>query len=283
MPILEVAGGQVDLFEIGAGRPLVLLHSLLADRTVFDPILPRLSSTRRIIVPTLPGFGLSSRAGQTAFEVADRIVQLLAIMNLGDEADVLGNGFGAFVAAAIGIRHGDKIRRLVLSNCGATFDENGRAAFRTMALRASQAGMPALVEVAMNRLFPADFMASRPDVIGARRAAFLTIDPAFFAAVCNGLAKLDLREAAAQINNPSLIIAGDRDTATPPEMGRALAGLIRGAQFVELVGLGHAPMVQDPERFVDVLLDFIDSDAPPRAGAALGGSDFGMESKSRNA
>jgi 3-oxoadipate enol-lactonase len=269
MPMVEAAGGQVDVLEIGAGRPLVMLHSLLADRTVFDAIIPRLSSTRRLVVPSLPGFGRSSAAGSTTAEVADRIIQMMASMGLGNETDVLGNGFGGFIAATIGIRHGKRVRRLVLSNCGATFDDSGRAAFRTMAQRATQAGMSGLVDVAMSRLFPADFIASRADVIDTRRAAFLSIDPAFFAGICEGLANLDLREMAAQINNPSLVIAGDRDTATPLQMGRTLANLIQGSTFVELAGLGHAPMVQDPERFLSVLSNFIGTNASQPAGPTL--------------
>ena len=238
-----------------------MLHSLLADRTIFDPIIPKLSASRRIIVPSLPGFGSSSRAGFSAFEVGERVIGLCVAMGLGKDVDVLGNGFGAFIAAGIGIRFGGNVGRLLLSNCGVAFDENGRAAFRVMAARANEAGMSGLVDVAMQRLFPPDFIAANSDLIAGRRSAFLKTDPTFFAGVCDGLANLDLRAVAAEIKNPSLIIAGGRDTATPPAMGRALANLIRGAKFVELAELGHAPMAQDPERFLGVVAEFLEHEA----------------------
>jgi 3-oxoadipate enol-lactonase len=238
-----------------------MLHSLLADRTIFDRIVPELSARRRIIIPSLPGFGSSSRAGFSAFEVGERVIGLFGVMGLGKDVDVLGNGFGAFIAAGIGIRFGGHVSRLVLSNCGATFDENGKAAFRVMAARANEAGMSGLVDVAMQRLFPPDFIAAHSDLVAARRSAFLKIDPTFFAGVCDGLANLDLRAAAGEIKNPSLIISGGRDTATPSAMGRALANLIRGAKFVELAELGHAPMAQDPERFLGVVTEFFEHEA----------------------
>src|SRR5262249_38603434 len=106
MALITVDGGAIDVIESGEGKPLLLLHSLLADRAVFDRVTPALSRMRRVILPDLPGFGGSSPAGVSAPEIADRIAALFGAMDLGADTDVIGNGFGGFVASALAIRHG---------------------------------------------------------------------------------------------------------------------------------------------------------------------------------
>ncbi len=99
MTSVRLRDGALDIIEAGAGKPIVLLHSLLADRAIFDKIVPILARQRRVIVPDLPGFGSSSSAGATIEGIADRIAGLFDALELGTTADVLGNGFCGFVAS----------------------------------------------------------------------------------------------------------------------------------------------------------------------------------------
>ena len=257
MSLIEVNGGSIDVVEAGTGKPLLLLHSLLADRNVFDRIVPVLARTRRVILPDLPGFGGSSPAGATAGDIADRIAGLFDAMDLASDADVLGNGFGGFVASALAIRHGGRIDRLVLADTGVVFADQGKAAFRAMASRVRESGMEAVVDIAIKRLFPDDFIAANPAIAADRRSALLRMEPMTFAKVCEALADLDLRGEIGQIRNPTLVLVGSRDAATPPFMARELAKMIPQAQFIELEGLGHAPMVQDPGAFLKAISGFL--------------------------
>ena len=63
---VALAGGKVNAAVIGEGRSIVLLHSLLADRASFDGIKIQLSKRFRVIVPELPGFGLSAAIERNA-------------------------------------------------------------------------------------------------------------------------------------------------------------------------------------------------------------------------
>src|SRR5204863_1959027 len=60
MPLLKLGAVQVEYDQHGAGKPLLLLHSLLTEMTVFDRVLPRLSGLHRRTRLNLPGFGASS-------------------------------------------------------------------------------------------------------------------------------------------------------------------------------------------------------------------------------
>ena len=172
MTSVRLHDGTLDIIETGTGKPLVLLHSLLADRAIFDKVVPALAKQRRVIVPDLPGFGGSSSAGSTIEGIADRISGLFGALDLGTTADVLGNGFGGFVASTLAIRHGAKFDRLVLADTGLGFSPEGKQSFFAMAERVRQSGMEAIVDVALKRLFPEDFIAANPAIMAERRAIF---------------------------------------------------------------------------------------------------------------
>ena len=63
---------RLDVEIVGEGRDVVLLHSLLSDRTSFDPLAARLKGERRLILVNLPGFGKSPPAGPAISDYADR-------------------------------------------------------------------------------------------------------------------------------------------------------------------------------------------------------------------
>jgi 3-oxoadipate enol-lactonase len=183
---------------------------------------------------------------------------LFDALDLGTTADVLGNGFGGFVASALAIRHGTKFDRLILADTGVGFTPEGKQSFFAMAERVRQSGMEAIVDVALKRLFPEDFIAANPAIMAERRAALVKTNPEFFAEACHALAALDLTPHIGTIRNPTLVVVGELDTATPPEMARALAKALPGAELIEMPGCGHAPMAQAPEAFITAISKFLD-------------------------
>ena len=80
----------------------------------------------------------------------------------GEDAIVLGNGYGGFVALQMAIRHPGIAAKLILADSGAAFSEPGRDAFRNMAAAAKAKGLSAITDVAMRRLFAPDFRLAIP-------------------------------------------------------------------------------------------------------------------------
>lgn len=127
-----------------------------------------------------------------------------------------------------------------------------------MAERVRQSGMEAIVDVALKRLFPEDFIAVNPDIMAERRNALVKTNPEFFAEACHALAALDLTADIGKIRNPTLVVVGERDAATPPEMSRTLARALPRADLIEMPRCGHAPMAQEPEAFIKAIAKFLD-------------------------
>jgi 3-oxoadipate enol-lactonase len=251
------ADATVNAAETGEGTPLLLFHSLLADRASFDEVAPKLSRSFRVITPELPGFGRSHAVDGGLAAVADRMAQMVAEAARGTDAVVLGNGYGGFVALLMAIRHPGIATRLILADSGAAFSDGGREAFRTMAAVSRAKGLAAIADVAMNRLFAPEFQAQHQDLMRARREAFLQTDPEVFRAACGALADLDLRAALAEVKVPALVLVGEQDEATPPEMSRELAAGLPNARLVIIPGCAHVPQLQAPKLFLEAIADFL--------------------------
>ena len=164
-----LAGGTVNAAQSGRGPALFLFHSLLSDRASFDAVAPRLSQSFRVIVPELPGFGGSKGVSGGLAAVADRMAETVREAAGGGETIVLGNGYGGFVALQMAIRHPGIATRLIFADCGAAFSDEGRQAFRNMAVASKTKGLQAITDVAMRRLFAPEFQESHPDLMRDRR------------------------------------------------------------------------------------------------------------------
>jgi 3-oxoadipate enol-lactonase len=251
----QFANGTVNADDTGKGTPLVLLHSLLSDRASFDAIVPELAKSFRVIVPELPGFGRSQVVHGGLAGIADRMAE--AVREAGEGAIVLGNGYGGFVALQMAIRHSGIASHFIFADCGATFSQAGRDAFRNMAAASKAKGLAAITDVAMRRLFAPEFQAAHPELMADRRAAFLRTDEDVFRAACAQLAALDLRSELHKVKVPSLVLVGEQDEATPPPMSHELVGGLPDARLKVIPGCAHVPQLQSPKVFLDAIADFL--------------------------
>lgn len=258
MPVITVSGTAVEFTQFGRGPDLLLLHSLLTDHTVFERVLPALERTHRVTCLNLPGFGASApKALATVGDHADHVAAVMDALGLPPKTDVFGNGFGAFVALELAIRHGHRIGRLLVADVVPAFPEPAQAPFRGMASKVREGGMQAVLDTAIGRMFPPAFQAASPEVVAMRKSRLSTVDPECFARACLALATLDLRPALASIANRTLVMCGDLDRTTPPALAREVAGAIPGATYRGIADSGHCPMLEQPEALIAAMESFV--------------------------
>src|SRR5437870_7476276 len=154
MPLLELEQARVEYDQHGKGAPqLLLLHSLLTELSVFDGVLSKLARSRRVTRINLPGFGRSSPVRLDSVGAhADHVARVMGALELPRDTDVFGNGFGAFVALELAIRHGTRFRRLVVADTLAVFPEAARTPCSAMAQRVSEAARQAALDTAIGRM-----------------------------------------------------------------------------------------------------------------------------------
>jgi pimeloyl-ACP methyl ester carboxylesterase len=266
--LLNVPGTRLDVLQVGEGRDLVLFHSLLTDRRVFNRVITTLGDGRRLTLVNLPGFGASDPTGPAIEDYADRVALLFPALELKPEStDVVGVSFGGCVSIALAVRHGHLFSRLVLVDAAAAFPATAKARLHAMADQASQAGMGAVVDTALHQTFTARFITARPDIVAARSETLLGARPEYFADACRALADLDLRPVLAKIKNDTLVVVGKFDVMTPPALARELKEGIASARLVEIPRCGHCPPDEQPKTFAREVRNFLSGWTPWKATA----------------
>ncbi len=261
MPMEQLTAGRGALTAVrtGAGRDLVLLHSLLADRHAFDPVLPALAAKHRVTLINLPGFHGSL---PTPLPLMDGYVAAIEDgfqeFSVGSDSILIGNGFGGTVALAFAMAHPERIAKLVLSDAAACFPPEGRQAFAVMAAKVAEAGLGAIAEIAAKRVFSPAYLAAHPEAIGERKAVLLAIDPQAFQAACKILQEADLEPLLHRMHVPTLVVCGEFDQATPPPLNKSIADKVAGARYVELPGCGHCPPLEQPQAFLAAIKEFVE-------------------------
>jgi 3-oxoadipate enol-lactonase len=250
---------SMEFKQAGNGTDLVLVHSLLTDMSVFENMMPALTSNHRVTLVNLPGFGDSSPAECLGLaSVADHLAHGLKALDLPDNTAVFGNGFGAFVVLQMAIRYPNFLDKLLVANTGAIFPDAARSPFRSMAHAVSAKGMSAVLDTAIGRMLLPEFVKANPKVVDERKRCLSGVDAACFARACMSLADMDLRSDLPKVVKPAMVICGSDDTTTPPAMAREVAALIPGARYEEIANSGHCPMLEQPAALSQLINTFLD-------------------------
>lgn len=258
MEELSAAHGALKAVRAGAGRDIVLLHSLLADRHAFDPVLPALAEKHRVTVINLPGFhGSQSPMLPLLDAYVATVEDGFDEFGIGSDTVLIGNGFGGTVALAFALSHPERIAKLVVCDAAATFPEEGRQQFAVMADKVAAGGLGSIAEIAAKRVFSPAYLTAHPEKIEERKQVLLGIEPKAFQAACKILQEADLVPLLPHMRVPTLVVCGEFDQATPPALNKQVAEKIPGARYVELPGCGHCPPLEQPQAFVAAIKDFV--------------------------
>jgi 3-oxoadipate enol-lactonase len=259
MEELTAGRGTLTAVRTGAGRDLVVLHSLLADRHAFDPVLPALAAKHRVTLINLPGFHGSL---PTPLPLMDAYVAAIEDgfqeFGVGNDSILVGNGFGGTVALAFAMAHPERVAKLVLCDAAACFPPEGRKAFAAMAVKVADEGLGAIAEIAAKRVFSPAYLAAHPEAIEERKAVLLDIDPRAFQAACKILQEADLEPLLHRMHVPTLVVCGEFDQATPPPLNKLIADKVAGSRYVVLPGCGHCPPLEQPQAFLGAIRDFVE-------------------------
>jgi 3-oxoadipate enol-lactonase len=266
MPSANLRGASFECAQSGSGPDLLLVHSLLTDDTVFERVLPSLAAAHRVTTINLPGFGTTAPTElNTVADHADWLAEAMDALKLPATTDVFGNGFGAFVVLELAIRHGKRLGNVMVADVVPAFPAPAKMPFRVMATKVREGGMQTILDTAVGRMFPPAFQAREAEVVAFRRERLARVDGECFARACLGLAELDLTPRLASIRNRTLVMCGSLDQTTPPALARQVAAGIPGAQYQDIEGSGHCPMLEQPETLVAAMRAFGQSKANARS------------------
>lgn len=247
-----------------ATTPLVLLHPYPTDATFWSRFRDALGSTRPIIAPDAPGFGIAEpHDGWSIASAADAVAELIAVASPGGSADVMGLSMGGYTALALAVRHPERVTALILADTRAGADDPAARQGRRDAIAALRAGGRAEYLAALLPRLVAPGAA--PDVRDELAACAARQSDAALIAALGALAERpDRRPELAGIARPTLVIVGAEDAVTPPAAARELAAGIDGARITEIPAAGHLSALERPSAVAEAVAAFLDGLPEPR-------------------
>jgi 3-oxoadipate enol-lactonase len=164
---------------------------------------------------------------------------------------------GGMVGQGLAVRYPELLRGVVLANTTARYPEAARPVWATRIGSVEQGGMAAVADAVVERYLHADYRATHPAEAAALRAKLLRADPAGYVAACHAVAGVNWLERLSTVRTPALVIAGARDAGATPEMAKAIAERIAGAELAVLEDASHLSVAEQPERFAELVQRFL--------------------------
>jgi 3-oxoadipate enol-lactonase len=119
-------------------------------------------------------------------------------------------------------------------------------------------GMDALVESTLARWFTEPYRQSRKDVMERIGSHIRSTPVAGFVGCCHAISNVDVLDRLGEIKCPTLVIVGEEDHGTPPEMARAIHANLAGSQLVLIPSAAHFSNVEQEKAFNDAMMSFLD-------------------------
>lgn len=255
---IQVTGIDTELWEGGSGRPLLLLHP----GDGFDaeaPYVAELARRYRVIAPSCPGFGRSERPAQ--FKSVDDLsyfyLDLLQALDLEDPV-VVGFSFGGWLAAEIAVKDTSRIRALCLvDTVGAKFSGP---------MTRDITDLFSLPLYQHPQWIYHDEKLRHPNLkeLPDEKAVLLARNHESFG-LFGWSPTLHSRHLHHRLHRlgavPVQLVWGAHDRIVSVDYGRQWQQAIPGARMTVIEDAGHYPQVEQPGRFVDALVDFVDNHA----------------------
>jgi len=275
--VTRVGETNVAWTELGSGPPLLCLHGLGDSHRTWRRILPLLAPHRRLILPDLPGHGLSGRpdAPYTLAWYSQTMHGFLDALGL-ESVSVLGHSYGGGVAQWMVLDARERIERLVLVAPGGL----GRRVGIGMRLAAFPVLGPLITPLAMRvgtrvmmRVAAGELGSPEPEEID--RLAWMNSAPgsgrAFTRTVAGAvdlfgqyLHTWDRIHEVASLP-PLMLHWGDRDRVIPVAHGFAARERLEGVELLVYPGVGHFPHLDQPELFASKARGFLEESRPARS------------------
>ena len=241
---------KFDYLEVGEGEVLMLLHGLFGALSNFSDLIERFRKTNKVVVPLLPLFDLDI-LHTSVTGLAKHVHQFIEHKGY-DQIHLLGNSLGGHVALVHVLKHPEKIKSLTLTGSSGLFEN-------AMGDSYPKRGDYEYIKNKTALTFYDPAMATKELVDEVFEITKNRIKVIKIIALAKSAIRNNLGDELNQIKIPTLLIWGKNDTVTPPFVAEEFHKLIPNSQLHFIDKCGHAPMMEVPAEFNDLLDTFLKS------------------------
>ncbi len=254
---ITIAGVDLEVFQDGAGPPLLFLHGAQGF-SAGHPYVRLLAGRRHLIAPSHPGFGGSSLPDwiDAVDDIAYIHLELLDRLGM-DKVDVVGCSLGGWIAAELATKSPRSVRRLVMV---------GPVGVKTGPVdRLDVPDIFGLPQSELERLLFHDpeRMRIAPASLDDEQLTTMVRNRETLALLCwePYMHNPKLRHRLHRVTAPVLLLRGESDGLVSQQYLDGYARLLPNAKCAIIQAAGHAPHVEQPEAFADRVLQFLEAGA----------------------
>ena len=269
--ILDVPGGRLAYETRGTGAPVVFIHSVIADRRMWDRDFSRIAKGHQAVRYNLRGFGESSAASEP-FSNTEDLHSLLAALNV-PPATLVGSSAGGGIAIDYALDHPERVGALVLVAPGLSggilppFTPEEQTALeyddsKSQAVaQAWSAGDPVRAFELLRELWCSQLQG--PELELFRTMVHENVTEVFASPTQNRAQATPAAPRLPSLRIPTTVLVGDRDNPSMPVFARRIVSAISGARLVTIPGADHLVNLSQPDAFAQALLAAL-PDVPPQ-------------------
>ncbi|UEX89861.1 alpha/beta fold hydrolase [Staphylococcus ratti] len=253
-------GTALNYRSMGHGKPIIMIHTIHMNHTVFEDVAKRLSRHYQVILIDLRGHGYSDKPLRIDFEdYAQDISELMDFLYLKSSL-IIANELGSSIAMDLAVRFPDKVTELVLINPTASNDMLPKERlFLKYAEKVRTWDKADQEQFFEKHLYYAKSKV-RKFLKGVDNSAELLTDYEQ-RAVDSSFQNKDIKDLLMQVNKRTLVIAGDANERVTPIESKDVADLIKDSEFLIFKKSGVYPFVEEKERFLKTLKTFTEKSA----------------------
>ncbi len=266
MPVAKSSSGININYEItGGGPPLLLISGTGHDLTFWGRQLDMLGRHFQCITFDNRGVGRSS-APEPGYSLADMAGDAAAVLDHAiparagvARAHVMGFSMGGHIAQELALARPGMIISLGIHHSWAAPDPRLTSFQATRKALAERGMRDALADVSLLALFEQGYYQAHLDDMAARRVAMIGQmgDLKGWIGQLEACIHGDTAARLGAITAPTLVTASDRDMIVATHRAEEIQGAIAGARLVVMAGTGHVALIERPDEFAGICLDFL--------------------------
>lgn len=253
---MQVNGKEIFVSTKGEGEPLILIHGLGGNTSVWGSLTEALSRMFQTVCIDLEGAGFSPlQSGNPTIE--GYIQDILAVMdNMEIEsAHFMGHSIGTVICQLLTEKHPQRVKSLVLLGALHEVPEGARSALKDRAGKARNEGMVEIADAVTQAATSAETKALRPEIAAFTREMLLRQNPEGYAAYCEAASESPVADLN-KIQCPVLLITGNEDVVGPPATSKKMKASLADAQLIVVTGAGHQTTIEKPDPVRNGIVNF---------------------------
>ena len=259
MAFVQVNGIQLHYTIDGRQGPWITLsHSLACNSSAWDAQVDLLKNDFRVLRFDTRGHGMSSapEGPYTLEQLAEDVHGLFKHLGIA-KTHWMGISMGGMIGQTYALAHPGVFESLILVDSTSRRPPQAATMWGERIRIAQTEGMQALVESTLSRWFTPAYRASQPEVMARIGQGILETPVNGFCGCCEAISKIDLLDRLHEIHCPSLIMVGEHDHGTPPEMSRLMHQNIVGSEFVIIPDAAHIASIEQEAFFNAEIFKFL--------------------------